>query len=210
MTSQTVTHKQMIKKPRTKPAEVRLDELMTAAQSLFLSQGVDQTTVSEIVEKAGVAKGTFYHYFDSKNEILQALGRRYTQHFITMLQQAVDSCAPDDWIQKLRCWVITSVNGYVATYQVHDVVYTSHHHHNRKNQDKNAIVDQLLSIIEGGIDAGLWVPAQPRLVALLIYSGVHGATDDIIGHHIPDSMAFAENLADACLCMLQPVSGAVG
>ncbi|WP_372242088.1 TetR/AcrR family transcriptional regulator [Pseudomonas sp. Fl4BN1] len=44
-------------RPRSKPAEVRLEELMAAAQSLFLSQGVEATTISEIVSRAEVAKG---------------------------------------------------------------------------------------------------------------------------------------------------------
>ncbi|MEY2344126.1 TetR/AcrR family transcriptional regulator [Proteus mirabilis] len=55
-----------IDKPRTKPAEVRLEELMNAAETLFLEKGFDATTVSDIVKQAGVAKGTYYHYFTAK------------------------------------------------------------------------------------------------------------------------------------------------
>ena len=65
------------KKPRTKPAEERLDDLMNAAEKLFLSKGFVNTTVSEIVRSADVAKGTFYHYFQSKNDIMEALRTRY-------------------------------------------------------------------------------------------------------------------------------------
>ena len=80
--------------PRTKPAEVRLDELMAAAEKLFLAKGVEATTISEIVEEAQVAKGTFYHYFASKNEMLTALGNRYTARFLERLRNAVDGCPP--------------------------------------------------------------------------------------------------------------------
>ena len=62
---------------RTKPPEVRLEELMGAAEALFLEKGVDATTISEITEAAGVAKGTFYVYFPSKQEMLAALAERY-------------------------------------------------------------------------------------------------------------------------------------
>ena len=61
---------------RTKPAEVRLDELMGAAQALFLEKGVEATTISEITEAAGVAKGTFYVYSPCKQEMLVAVGER--------------------------------------------------------------------------------------------------------------------------------------
>ena len=47
---------------------------MDAAQALFLSQGVEATTISDIVAAADVAKGTFYTYFASRTEILADLG----------------------------------------------------------------------------------------------------------------------------------------
>jgi AcrR family transcriptional regulator len=188
--------------PRTKPAEVRLDELMSAAQKLFLSQGVDATTVNEIVEAANVSKGTFYHYFSSKNEILEALEKRYTEHFLDSVQEAIDGCSQDDWEERLRVWIHANIETYVKTYRTHDIVYTNHHHHDRANKAKSAILDQLLEIIEGGRLAGVWAPSQPRIVALLIYSGVHGATDEIIASKITDRTTFVRNVSDACLHML--------
>lgn len=195
-----------VARPRTKPAEVRLDELMGAAETLFLSQGVEGTTINDIVAHAQVAKGTFYHYFASKNEMLEALGRRYTEQFLVTLQEAVDACAENDWVERLRVWIYTNIETYAKTYRVHDIVYTNHHHHGRSNQDKNAILDQLTEIIDQGTAAGVWVPDDSRVVALLIYSGVHGATDDIIAANIQDCSAFARNVAQACLRMLSPVA----
>ncbi|MFJ0391398.1 TetR/AcrR family transcriptional regulator [Bordetella bronchiseptica] len=190
------------KAPRTKPAEVRLDELMSAAEKLFLAKGVEATTINEIVEQAQVAKGTFYHYFSSKNDMLEALGSRYTSQFLERLQDAVDACPTDDWQARLRTWIHVNVETYVQTYRTHDIVYTNHHHQDRSNQAKNAILDQLLEIIESGRSAGAWVTDQPRIVALLIYSGVHGATDDIIAVQPAECTAFAQAVAESCLRML--------
>lgn len=189
-------------RPRTKPAEVRLDELMIAAEKLFLAQGVDATTISEIVEAAQVAKGTFYHYFSSKSDMLDALGKRYTEQFLASLEEAMKGCASDDWTGRLRVWIHANVETYVKTYRTHDIVYTNHHHHDRSNQAKNAILDQLLEIIEGGRSAGTWAPEEPRIVALLIYSGVHGATDDVIAAKTRDCTPFARRVSEACLRML--------
>lgn len=191
------------KTPRTKPAEVRLDELMSAAESLFLAQGVEATTINDIVARAQVAKGTFYHYFSSKNEMLDALAGRYTAQFLERLQAAVDACPADDWQARLRAWIHASVETYVQTYRTHDIVYTNHHHHERANPDRNAILEQLMGIIESGRAAGAWATLQPRIVALLIYSGVHGATDDIIATQATDCSAFAQAVADSCLRMLE-------
>ncbi|KVG62235.1 TetR/AcrR family transcriptional regulator [Burkholderia pseudomultivorans] len=188
--------------PRTKPAEVRLDELMAAAEKLFLAQGVEATTISEIVEHAQVAKGTFYHYFDSKADMLAALAQRYTASFLERLQQAVDACDADDWLGRLRAWIRASIDAYAATYRTHDIVYTNHHHHDRANPDRNAILDQLGAILEGGAQAGAWRLAHPQVTALLIYAGVHGATDHLIAAPQTDRHAFVEAVVGDCLRML--------
>lgn len=189
-------------RPRTKPAEVRLEELMAAAESLFLSQGVEATTISEIVQRADVAKGTFYHYFPSKNELLVALGQRYTQHYLQRLEQAVAACPEDDWVAKVCSWIRTSVQAYLDTYRLHDIVYPNHHHHDRGNPEKNAILEQLLGLLHGGQRAGCWSLAQPEVIASLIYAGVHGATDDVIAAGDDDGRVLAEAIVQACLRML--------
>jgi AcrR family transcriptional regulator len=47
----------------TKDPEIRRKELMDAAEKLFLEHGYEETAVSDIVKKTGVAQGTFYYYF---------------------------------------------------------------------------------------------------------------------------------------------------
>ncbi|UCD56344.1 MAG: TetR/AcrR family transcriptional regulator, partial [Candidatus Hydrogenedentota bacterium] len=57
----------------TKPPLIRKKELVDTAERLFLEKGYDRTTVNDIVNEINVAKGTFYHYFKSKTEILGAV-----------------------------------------------------------------------------------------------------------------------------------------
>lgn len=66
----------------TKDPEVRQAELLDAAQELFIQLGYQQTTVSTIVKKVGVAQGTFYYYFASKEAILEAI---FARHVSTMI-----------------------------------------------------------------------------------------------------------------------------
>lgn len=56
-----------------KEYDVRRGEILTTAQDLFFSKGYEATTVQEIIDAVGIAKGTFYHYFDSKVDLLDAL-----------------------------------------------------------------------------------------------------------------------------------------
>lgn len=49
------------------------DSLLESAFSLFTSKGINKTSISDIVEKSGVAKGTFYLYFKDKYDIRNML-----------------------------------------------------------------------------------------------------------------------------------------
>lgn len=62
---------------RLSPDE-RRTELVAAARQLFATQGVEGTSISDIVKAAGVAQGTFYWYFASKQEALNAVVREMT------------------------------------------------------------------------------------------------------------------------------------
>src|SRR6187399_1756942 len=58
-------------KTRTKSDETR-DRILQAALELFHDRGFDSTTMREIADRAGVATGAAYYYFDSKNAIVLA------------------------------------------------------------------------------------------------------------------------------------------
>lgn len=51
----------------------KLDALLSSAYDLFLTQGIEKTSIHDIVKNAGVAKGTFYLYFKDKYEIRDRL-----------------------------------------------------------------------------------------------------------------------------------------
>ena len=59
-----------------KDPEVRKNEIIDAAEKLFASRGYEKATVNDILNANGIAKGTFYYYFNSKEEVLDAIIRR--------------------------------------------------------------------------------------------------------------------------------------
>lgn len=50
--------------------------VLETALQLFTEQGYDQVSVDDIIAQTGTSKGTFYHYFDSKEDILQEINRK--------------------------------------------------------------------------------------------------------------------------------------
>ncbi len=51
-------------------------EILNAAQKLFASKGYEETSISDIMDMAGGAKGMFYRFFQSKEDIMHALGNQ--------------------------------------------------------------------------------------------------------------------------------------
>jgi AcrR family transcriptional regulator len=59
--------------------------ILDAAQSLFLRQGLDNTTMQEIAAQAGITKVTLYRYFPNRDLIAVAIWERMSQHLWTVL-----------------------------------------------------------------------------------------------------------------------------
>ncbi|NFG60699.1 MULTISPECIES: TetR/AcrR family transcriptional regulator [unclassified Clostridium] len=53
--------------------QLKEKQLFDSAYELFLTQGIEKTSISDIVNKAGIAKGTFYLYFNDKHDLLNKL-----------------------------------------------------------------------------------------------------------------------------------------
>ena len=69
---------------RTRTTTDRRAELLTAARAVFARKGYEAATVSDIVARAGVAQGTFYLYYPSKEALAgafaQTISERLAQH----------------------------------------------------------------------------------------------------------------------------------
>src|ERR1700761_8693177 len=54
----------------------RRDAILDAAQRLILSNGYERLTIQDILDDVQMSKGAFYHYFDSKPAVVEALTER--------------------------------------------------------------------------------------------------------------------------------------
>jgi len=167
-------------RPRTKPPEVRREELLDAAEKLFLEQGVAATSVDQIVEAADVAKGTFYLYFPSKEQLLAALQQRFVASFRDHLRAALNRPRAGDWKGRLRAWVRAGVEGYLDRLALHDLVFHQFRPEDPRRKHANPIVDELAEFLRQGARAGAWSLADPDLTAVMLFGAFHAAVDDAL------------------------------
>ena len=75
----------------SKDYDERKKEIMDTSMNLFLTNGYEDTSVNLIIETIGISKGTFYYYFKSKEDLLDALIERRNKDIINgMLPIAED------------------------------------------------------------------------------------------------------------------------
>ena len=69
---------------------LRRDAFVDAAQQLIQTRGYEQLSLQDIIDALGASKGAFYHYFDSKEALLEAVIERMTDAAIAVMAPVAD------------------------------------------------------------------------------------------------------------------------
>lgn len=92
-----------------KKGEKTKQKLFTAAATLFQQNDFRDVTVDRIVEEAGVAKGTFYIYFESKDALIAAYISEYVQKVDMDYQAVLESFSPDTTSSQILLGLINKI-----------------------------------------------------------------------------------------------------
>lgn len=165
-------------KPRKPMARGLLSsrKILDVAASLFLSKGLEATTVDEIVAAAGIAKGTFYHHFASKTALIDALRFTVIADFEDRLDSALAQCPAGDISLKLETWVRAVCEGYILMIPRHQLAFSDKEHHWTVSDAKFS--QCLVDILKQGSKEGRWVVKNPGIAATFIVRGLLGVIDD--------------------------------
>lgn len=93
--------------PRQRRKDARPQELLEAALALFVEKGFAATRSEEVAARAGVAKGTLYRYYPSKDELFKAMVREnLSVHIAESAAQAAQYQGPiaELLVQMMRAW----------------------------------------------------------------------------------------------------------
>ena len=155
-----------------KDPEIRRTEIIDAAEELFLKNGYNETAVSDIVKKVGVSQGTFYYYFKSKEDILNAIIDRYTND----IKVGVEAIAAKDdinAIEKILAFFSFLNDVDQGKEKLIDYFNEEQNIHLHAKFEKNVlsnIIPSLCHIIEKGVQEDFFDTKYPEMAALSIMS----------------------------------------
>lgn len=149
-----------------KKAEERKNEILDAADELFAQKGFDGTSTNDILEKVGIARGTLYHHFKSKEDIMDALIDRYNVLLLDGAQEiAKDKSIPviDRIIRVVMALNISNV-GSGSSKEIMEHIHKPQNalmHQKIQKVIVNGVPPILTEIIREGIEQGLFSTPFP-------------------------------------------------
>jgi len=147
----------------SKKYDVRLNEILDAAEMLFTQIGYEKTTINSILAKVGIGKGTFYHYFQSKEELGDAVITRIVEYIAAGIDAALSTPAKKAHDKMLAALYALRI----AETPFSDVInavgnpYNAFLHQKVLIRVVEQIAPTLASIAEEGISEGLYKSAFP-------------------------------------------------
>ncbi len=87
-----------------KEHQQRKNEILDTAQKLFYRNGYEQTSVAMVIDTIGIAKGTFYHYFTSKADLLDQIIRRQSQRIDQEIDRVLDEPEENALVELNNIW----------------------------------------------------------------------------------------------------------
>ena len=146
-------------------------KIFETSMKLFAEKGYDATSIEEITATVGVAKGTLYYHFSSKEEIFNFL----VEEGIKLLQNSVDikTAKFSNYIDKIKAIVLIQIKIVIRYENLITILLAQFWGNEERNQKcKKHIfkyIKKIEEIVEEGIEAGQIKKENPQLIASEIY-----------------------------------------
>lgn len=147
-------------------------KIFETSMKLFAQKGYDATSIEEITATVGVAKGTLYYHFSSKEEIFNFL----IEEGIKLLQNSVEikTAKLDNYIDKIRAIVLIQIK-IVAKYEDFITILLSQFY-GRETRNKMCqefvydYINKIEEIVEKGMEKGQIKKGNSKAIASEIYA----------------------------------------
>jgi AcrR family transcriptional regulator len=173
----------------------RRQQILSVAREVFSKRGYHQTTIDDIVAQAGVARGTFYLYFEDKRAVFSDLVDR----FAGQLSMAIVRIVTDDAARSVTEQVRENIRAIIATCLADramtkilftDAVGVDPAFDRKLQTFYDTVVQLLTESLKDGQALGIVADGEPRVLAYLTI----GALKELLYQAV--TLGFAEESAD--------------
>jgi AcrR family transcriptional regulator len=177
-------------KRSAKEPDVRKDEFVATARRLFERKGYEATSVDDIADAMGVAKGLFYYYFDSKDEILDLI----TNGLVEEIRETVEEIASKDGLSAMQRIELLMAASSDIKIRSAELVRYFHMPRNRlmhleiEQRSHEFLVPAFETIIRQGVKEGVFSTKHPRETALAYLGAASAVGHDSAGHMTDDEL----------------------
>ena len=146
-------------------------KILEASMKLFAEKGYDATSIEEITATVGVAKGTLYYHFSSKEEIFNFL----VEEGIKLLQNSIDikTSKLPNYIDKLKAIILIQIKIVVKYEDIITILLTQFLGKKARNQKCQKLVYEYINkieeIVKEGIKKGQIKQGNSQAIASEIY-----------------------------------------
>jgi AcrR family transcriptional regulator len=158
--------------------EARREELTDAAIGVLRKIGPEHCRVEDITDAAGTAKGNFYRYFASWEDLLLAVRDRILASYGDELARRYVH-DPTDWWAALDDEIERFVDFQLALGGLHQAIFHGPASVGREIRVGPSATSMVALFLVAGIDAGAFAPLDVEATAPLLFDVLHGAADSI-------------------------------
>ena len=178
--------------------QIRINEILDAAEALFYEHGYHPTMISDIVKKIGVAQGTFYYYFSSKEEVVDALINRHLAKFKAAIDEVTNSAdiSLSRKIELMANIMLATIQGKQGL--LLEFLYNDRYLHLMDKvfrQAKKILIPNLLSVIKEGKRKQIFAVSYPKAVANSIMSIIQCYIEALYEKEAVDLLEYQNKLA---------------
>jgi AcrR family transcriptional regulator len=180
--------------PGERAKQERRRQIMGAAKSVFAEAGYHGASIHAIIERAQIARGTFYLYFESKAAVFDAIlddAMRDLRERIHRID-VDDPAAPPPQVQ-LRTQVIATLAYIVQDRPLAMLLLSAGHTPDAEAAERLAqffeeVRDLLRRAFESGMEIGLLRKVQPELAAAAMLGMIRGVVEQLISQPRPSAI----------------------
>jgi AcrR family transcriptional regulator len=166
-----------LKRRRLSP-EARRVELLEAALSVLRNRGPMNARVEDITGAAGAAKGTFYLYFTSWEDLLVEVRAHILSKYISEMNKRFTAEALTDWWNTFERECVHFVNFVVGLGDLHKAIF----HGPIADRPLGTSISSetiIAQMLKTGIESGACRPIEIDIAAQLLFSVLHTTADNI-------------------------------